>query len=154
MKIRIFIFLFPFLLAACAPALPEISTQLPQQVLETLSAPVKVGEKDDDLVTSTPGDPFSSTEEVQNVVIDPTPQTNKRIDDPNSYSFPQLLPWDGIRPVYDPQFASAEEAPLQDSELVMGVAFGSEAKAYPVTVLRFREMVNDEIAGWPVLVTW
>lgn len=78
------------------------------------------------------------------------------MDDPNEYSFPQLLPWDGIPPVYEPEFATVDEAAdlLQDSELVMGVALGGEAKAYPVSVLRFREMVDDEIAGWPVLVTW
>jgi hypothetical protein len=33
----------------------------------------------------------------------------------------QLLPFDGIMPVYDPQFISPEEAELQGSELVMGV---------------------------------
>jgi len=37
---------------------------------------------------------------------------------------------------------------------VMGAAVGDEAKAYPVSVLRFREMVNDELSGLPILVTW
>jgi hypothetical protein len=68
--------------------------------------------------------------------------------------FPQLIPFDGIRPVYEPVFASAEEAPLDDSELIIGIALDGEAKAYPITVLRFREMVNDEMAGIPTLVTW
>ncbi len=66
----------------------------------------------------------------------------------------QLLPFDGIKPVYDPQFISPEEANLQGSELIMGVAWNGEAKAYPVTVLRIREMVNDEMAGVPYLVSW
>lgn len=79
---------------------------------------------------------------------------NKRLNDPTDYSFSQLLPFDGIRPVYDPQFAFAADAPLQDDELVLGVAWDGEAKAYPITVLRFREMVNDELAGIPTLVTW
>jgi hypothetical protein len=43
---------------------------------------------------------------------------------------------------------------LHDDELVLGVAWDGEAKAYPITVLRFREMVNDELAGIPTLVTW
>jgi hypothetical protein len=34
------------------------------------------------------------------------------------------------------------------------VAWGGEAKAYPVCVLRFREMVNDSLAGVPILVSW
>jgi len=67
-----------------------------------------------------------------------------------------MIPFDGIRPVYDPQFASVAETEnlMFDEELVMGVAWGGEAKAYPVTVMRFREMVNDELAGIPTLVTW
>lgn len=65
-----------------------------------------------------------------------------------------LLPPDGIRPVYAPSFVNARDADLNPDELVMGVAAEGEAKAYPVTVLRFREMVNDELAGLPILVTW
>ena len=68
----------------------------------------------------------------------------------------RLLSYDAIRPVYDPQFISAVEAReyLQGSELVMGLAWQDEAKAYPVTVLNRREMVNDEMAGVPYLVSW
>jgi hypothetical protein len=68
----------------------------------------------------------------------------------------KLIPFDGIRPVYNPQFATIDEVAtlMFDEELVMGVAGDGEAKAYPVTVLRFREMVNDELAGIPILVTW
>ena len=36
----------------------------------------------------------------------------------------------------------------------MGLAINGEAKAYPVEVLNFREMVNDVVGGVPVLVTW
>ena len=81
-------------------------------------------------------------------------QLNPRVDDPNAYRIPRMLPLDGIAPVYDPQFVSAAEAPLLDEELVIGIQHQGEAKAYPITVLRFREMVNDEIGDWPVLVTW
>jgi hypothetical protein len=80
----------------------------------------------------------------------PPAATNVRVTDTSEYEIPQLLPFDGIPPVYDPQFASAEEAPLLDDELVMGIALDGEAKAYPVTVLRFREMVDDELAGIPI----
>ena len=84
----------------------------------------------------------------------PPAAKNVRIEDPNVYVYSQLLPFDGIRPIYDPQFASAADAPLQDDELVMGFALGDEAKAYPIAVLRSREMVNDDLAGIPILVTW
>jgi len=81
------------------------------------------------------------------------PRINRRVDVPELY-VNWLLPWDGIRPVYDPEFATAEEAPLDDEELIIGISLEGEAKAYPITVLRFREMVNDEMAGIPTLVTW
>jgi hypothetical protein len=84
----------------------------------------------------------------------PLAATNVRIDDPNEYVYQQLLPFDGIRPIYEPEFANAADAPLLDEELVMGVDLGGEAKAYPISVLRSREMVNDELAGIPILVTW
>jgi hypothetical protein len=65
-----------------------------------------------------------------------------------------MIPFDGIAPIYNPQFATAEDAPYQEDELVLGVAFEGEAKAYPISVLRFREMVNDQLAETPILVTW
>lgn len=69
-------------------------------------------------------------------------------------AFSQLIPFDGIYPVYAPAFVGAEEAPYADDELVLGVAWEGEAKAYSISVLRFREMVNDELAGTPTLVTY
>jgi len=82
------------------------------------------------------------------------PQINRRVNVPENLRVNWLLHWDAIRPVYDPKFASAEDAPLDDEELVIGLSLEGEAKAYPITVLRFREMVNDEMAGIPTLVTW
>ena len=81
------------------------------------------------------------------------PLTNPRVEVPDVF-VNWLLPWDGIRPIYDPQFAGAAEAALDDDELVIGISIDGKAKAYPISVLRFREMVNDELAGIPTLVTW
>lgn len=89
-------------------------------------------------------------------VKSPSPApTNVRIEDKEEYRIPNMLGFDAIRPVYQPRFAAADEADLLfDDELVMGIALGGEAKAYPVTVMRLREMVDDELAGWPILVSW
>jgi hypothetical protein len=65
-----------------------------------------------------------------------------------------LLSRDSIRPIYEPEFVPAAEAGYNDSELVMGVEINGEAKAYLITVLNRREMVNDELGGVPILVTW
>ena len=75
-------------------------------------------------------------------------------EDNQEYTIRSLLPRDGIRPIYDPKFTSPEDSNLQPEELVMGVEINGDARAYPVGVLRGREMVNDEIGGTPVLVTW
>jgi hypothetical protein len=87
----------------------------------------------------------------QTTPADPADSFEDRSDE---YSFSQLLPFDAIAPVYDPEFVPAQEAPLQEDELVMGIAINGEAKAYPVSVLRFREIVNDELGELPILVTW
>jgi hypothetical protein len=70
------------------------------------------------------------------------------------YTWSQLLSRDAIRPIYEPEFVPADQAGYADDELVMGVAIDGEAKAYPVGLLNSREMVNDELGGTPVLVTW
>ncbi len=45
-------------------------------------------------------------------------------------------------------------AALDSDDLVIGVSMGGESRAYPIRPLRFREMVNDELGGTPILVTW
>ncbi len=90
----------------------------------------------------------------------PTPEDvdpsliNRRVSDFDSYMPPRLLGLDAIAPIYNPEFARASEAPLESDELVIGIELDDQAKAYPISVLRFREMVNDELAGWPILVTY
>lgn len=70
------------------------------------------------------------------------------------YRYNQLLSRDSIRPIYDPIFVTPDEADLDDQELILGVTLDGEAKAYPLLVLNAREMVNDTLAGTPILATW
>ena len=102
---------------------------------------------------SNPTQPESPEESASNPTVEPD-LINPRNFEFESYLPPQLIPLDGIRPVYQPQFVDAADAPLHDEELVIGVSIEGEAKAYPITVLRFREMVNDELGKLPILVTW
>ncbi len=69
-------------------------------------------------------------------------------------AFRQLLSRDVIRPVYSPLVVTPEVAALDSEDLVIGVSMGGESRAYPIRPLRFREMVNDELGGTPILVTW
>jgi hypothetical protein len=82
----------------------------------------------------------------------PAPEPKLPRDLPNAFS--QLIPFDGIYPIYEPVFISGQEAPYADEELILGIAWDGVAKAYPISVLRFREMVDDELAGIPTLVTY
>jgi hypothetical protein len=74
--------------------------------------------------------------------------------DPMPEGFRQLLARDQIEPVYNPVFTTADQVDWPSEMLVVAVASGGIAKAYPVTHLNQREMVIDFIAGSPILVSW
>lgn len=65
---------------------------------------------------------------------------------------------DGIRSIDDPSFISAGEADergeMVPTEFVMGLSINGESKAYPVNILSRHEIVNDEVGGQPVAVTF
>jgi|SRR5579884_463087 hypothetical protein len=65
-------------------------------------------------------------------------------------------PRDGIPALNFPAFVPAEAADrlLRPSDFVLGIAMDGQAKAYPVRILNWHELVNDDIAGHPVLVSW
>ena len=65
-----------------------------------------------------------------------------------------LLALDAIRPIYDPVFVAAEDSSLAWSDFVIGLSLNGDAQAYPLAILPFLEMVNDDVGGIPVLVTW
>ncbi|MCH7552970.1 MAG: DUF3179 domain-containing protein [Chloroflexi bacterium] len=88
---------------------------------------------------------------VSNLLDAPAPS---RLPEFDRSKFYQLLPQDAIRPIYEPQFTGARGAKLFDDDLILGVEINGEAKAYPISVMRFREIVNDELGGVPILVTW
>ncbi|MGH2686138.1 MAG: DUF3179 domain-containing protein [Actinomycetota bacterium] len=64
-------------------------------------------------------------------------------------------PPDGIPPIDEPRFLDpAEVRGLVAQEPVISVEVNDEAKAYPVRILMWHEIVNDEIGGEPVTVTY
>ena len=134
-----------FMLAACGAAQKAAHPAPPDQSLS-----VDPAESEPPAI---PAQPESTVESASSLTVEPE-LINPRNFEFESYLPPQLIPLDGIRPVYQPQFVDAADAPLHDDELVIGVSIEGEAKAYPITVLRFREMVNDELGKLPILVTW
>jgi hypothetical protein len=72
--------------------------------------------------------------------------------EPLTDGYRPLLDRDQIRPVYDPVFTTEVDWPAES--LVIGVADGGRAKAYPLTLLNQREMVIDSLGDTPILVSW
>ena len=65
-------------------------------------------------------------------------------------------PKDGIPALSDPQFIpAADETRIADTEPVITVEIdGATPRAYPIRYLTWHEIVNDEVAGIPVAVTF
>jgi hypothetical protein len=63
-------------------------------------------------------------------------------------------PRDGIPALDAPHTVSAQEAPWKEEEMVIGVTWNGEARAYPLAVLVWHELVNDSVGGRPILVSY
>ncbi|MGE3151994.1 MAG: DUF3179 domain-containing protein [Nitrospiraceae bacterium] len=62
---------------------------------------------------------------------------------------------DGIPAILQPQFVPAAEATfLSDGDRVLGLTLGHDAKAYPIKILNWHEIVNDSVGGKPIVVTY
>jgi hypothetical protein len=64
-------------------------------------------------------------------------------------------PPDGIPPIDEPRFVSPAEADfLFGKEPVLAIEIDGDARAYPARILIWHEIVNDEVGGVPVTVTY
>ena len=65
-------------------------------------------------------------------------------------------PPDRIPPVDNPKFVTPNEANfhLDNEEPVMAFELNGDARAYPLQILIFHEIVNDVVAGVPVVITY
>jgi hypothetical protein len=113
-----------FLLAACATVTPEEGAL---SGTATSTPPVASP------ATATPG---------------PTPE--------DEYRIVTLLPPDAIPSIDDPQFYDVSDADQEyhPDELVLGVEFDGDARAYPIGLLARHEIVNDTVGGRPIAVTY
>jgi len=63
-------------------------------------------------------------------------------------------PRDGISALDHPSMLAADEANFRDDEWVIGIEWEGEARAYPIQILVWHELVNDTIANRPILVSY
>lgn len=65
-------------------------------------------------------------------------------------------PKDGIPSIDEPKFVTVEEADewIQDNELVLAIIYKGVKRVYPLQIMVWHEIVNDIIAGDPLLITY
>jgi hypothetical protein len=65
-------------------------------------------------------------------------------------------PKDGIPAIDDPRFVTVEDADswLEPQEPVILFLVGDDARAYPIQIVMWHEIVNDMVGGVPVVVTF
>jgi len=64
-------------------------------------------------------------------------------------------PKDGIPALMSPKYISAGKAYfLRNDDQVIGVVVNGEARAYPLRIMSWHELVNDRIGDLPILVSW
>ena len=64
-------------------------------------------------------------------------------------------PKDGIPALLNPKFVNTEEAVfLKDTDRVIGMVVNKDVKAYPIRILNWHEIVNDEINGKKIIVSF
>lgn len=74
----------------------------------------------------------------------------------DNYDIVTVLPRDAIQAIDNPQFLTPEEAneTYDDDELILGVEFNGDARAYSIPLLSSHEIVNDTVGGVKLAVTW
>jgi hypothetical protein len=86
------------------------------------------------------------------------PRRNGFVLEPASIDADEILPGgpprDGIPALDRPPHVEAERSPWGLDETVLGVVVGGQARAYPIAILVWHELVNDVLAGGPILVSY
>lgn len=140
------------MVAGCAspPEDPDVEveqpTQLPTAEVEVQEAEVETPETEDQPAVTE--EPSGAGGESHSQFVD-----TSRYDD---FEIITLLPPDAIPAIDNPTFHTADEADqyYDPDELVMGVVFNGDARAYSVPHLSSHEIVNDEVGGVKIAVTW
>ncbi|MGH9119572.1 MAG: DUF3179 domain-containing protein, partial [Acidimicrobiales bacterium] len=111
-------------------------------------------------------DSADDTVEVEQVPGGPREDVPSALDDPTNGAFPTALvdveeirsggpPPDGIPPIDKPAFVRPDAVrSLADHEPVITFELDGDARAYPLEILTWHEIVNDTVAGVPVAVTY
>ena len=142
----------------------EVSTETAEE--PSTKEPAATGSPDDMAASPTP--PAFTP------LVEPDPDYEKALDDArfntsywrdtdfSRYTVPLREfrsggpPPDRIPPIDDPKFVTPNEANfhLDNEEPVMAFELDGDARAYPLQILIYHEIVNDVVAGVPVVITY
>ena len=59
-----------------------------------------------------------------------------------------------FHPIDGAQFLAQSESKLDPKEIILAVRVGSDARAYPISQMAYHHILNDEVAGVPIAVTY
>ena len=100
--------------------------------------------------------PESAEETESSASANISPTTDLDTFHPLSLEIVTLLPRDAIPAIDNPSFLTPEEADEEyvPDELVIGVEYNGDARAYSTSFLSRHEIVNDTVGGRKIAVTW
>ena len=64
------------------------------------------------------------------------------------------VPKDGIPSLFNPEMIPADQARLPDGDLVVGIVVAGQARAYPHPILDWHEVVNEDLAGLALTISY
>lgn len=123
------------------------------------------GEDPDAAAGASPGASVAAVE-LEQAPPSPREEVPSALEDPDAGDLPQPLidtgrllsggpPPDGIPAIDKPTFLKASDVTFLDGgQPVLALEVDGEARAYPVQILIWHEIVNDTVAGVPVAVTY
>jgi hypothetical protein len=116
--------------------------------------------------SSAPRADATATEPVEAITGAASEVALSALEDPAAPGLPEPLvdpseiisggpPPDGIPPIDDPQFVDAAAVDfLEPDELVLALEIDGDARAYPIQIMVWHEIVNDTVGDVPVAVTY
>ena len=165
-KIITIIMFVLILISACAPSVDQTSLDATGN-LETDSTEPESSPTSEDQPEPTQSEavPTEKSSEGEAAVTEETPPRGAAQEFSTDFSihavpYDEILsggpPKDGIPPIDDPKFIGIDAADewLEDVEPIILVKIDESAKAYPLQILTWHEIVNDQVGEVPITVTF
>lgn len=165
---RLIVLILIFVAIACSPVSNEtgesavesaerVATERPAATDASATTVLTDAPTEESAVTDE--DPYAREDTRSGAILSITRSWNTNFDR-RSIEWDEVLsggpPRDGIPSIDNPQFTTFEDADgwIADVEPVVSLEVNGEARAYPLQILTWHEIVNDEMGGVPVVVTF